>query len=159
MKNFLLLATILGCLTSPLWGKELPSLLSLGIGDFNFTGHHHKFLFQAEYKRSPFIDHLRTQVGIFITTQEATFLYTGLAYDILLGKSFVLTPSFSPGLYFRGEGKDLGFPLEFRSALEFALRFKNASRLGMMAYHISNAGIGHRNPGVNVFALFYAIPL
>ncbi len=141
------------------FGEAKEGILSLGLGDFNVTGHHHKLLFQAEYKWPPIFYDLRTQGGIFITEQQATYIYSGIAYDIYMGESFVLTPSFAPGLYMRGKGKSLGFPLEFRSCIELAFRFCNGARLGSSFYHLSNASLGYKNPGVNNFALFYGIPI
>ena len=62
--------------------------------------------------------------------------------------------------YFEGNGKDLGHVFEIRSALEVAYRFDDRSRLGVMFYHISNAGLGDdKNPGAEALTLSYSFPL
>ncbi len=148
----------LSLLTTALFAERTP-LVSIGAGCVNVTGVHKSWLVQAEYKWKPVVSELRPQVGIFITSLGSTFLYGGISYDILIGKKVVLTPSFCPGLYYRGEGKDLGFPLEFKSAMDIAYRFKNESRIGASFYHLSNAHLSRRNPGVNILAFYYAFPL
>jgi len=71
----------------------------------------------------------------------------------------VLTPSFGVGAYDEGDGKDLGDTIEFRSQVELAYRFDNRSRVGVAFSHISNAGIGDRNPGTEILNVYYAYPL
>ena len=46
----------------------------------------------------------------------------------------------------RGDSKDLGYNLEFRSQIEFSYKLKS-SRIGFNLNHISNASIGDTNPG------------
>lgn len=73
---------------------------------------------------------------------------SGLAKKISLTNNLSFVPSFSLGLYQNfEEGKDMGFPLEFKSeaALQYNL-FKN-SEVGISLNHISNADIGSKNPG------------
>ncbi len=152
MKKYILL--LLPCI---LVAKE--PLLCFGAGDNNLTGTHKKWLFQAEYRFSPPVYDLRPQVGIFMTTQLATFIYGGVGYDFILWDRIVITPSFSPGWYIRGNGKNLGFPIEFRSALECAFQFKKGARLGLAISHLSNAHLSHRNPGVNTLVLSIEVPL
>jgi len=137
-------------------GKE--TLFSLGNGIFNFNKSSPRTFVQGEYKGETFFRELRPQVGAFITHQGSFYLYSGLAYDISLAQ-WILTPSFSSGLYFKGKGRDLGFPLEFRSALEGTFRFQEGSRMGVVIYHISNAKIRLKNPGVNGIAFIISIPL
>jgi lipid A 3-O-deacylase len=135
------------------------ALLSLEAGIYNVTGTHLRALYQIEYKWKPVVADLRPQVGLFVAENWATYIYGGIAYDLFLGKRVAITPSFSPGIYFKGQGKNLGLPLEFRSCLEVAFIFKNGARLGAEIYHLSNASLGSRNPGVNEATIFYSIPL
>ena len=97
--------------------------------------------------------------GLMATFDGSVYLYGGVAVDIFLGRRFVLTPSFAPGLYAEGGGKDLGHVVEFRSSVKFAYRFENRARLGAELYHMSNAGLDDRNPGANALMLTYSIPL
>jgi len=96
--------------------------------------------------------------GVMATSDAAFHAFAGVGIDLYFGRRFVITPSFAPGVYFRGSGKDLGYPLEFRSQLEFAWRFDDRSRLGISINHISNASIGDRNPGVESLAITYSLP-
>ena len=61
------------------------------------------------------------------------------------------TPSFTPGLYHEGDGKDLGHLIEFKSELQFSLDLSTNSELGFSYNHISNASLGSKNPGANSY--------
>ena len=63
------------------------------------------------------------------------------------------TPSFAPGLYSKGDGKDLGHILEFKSELQFSLDVFSNSELGFSYNHISNASLGDKNPGANSYMI------
>ncbi len=62
-----------------------------------------------------------------------------------------ITPSFAPGYYNYGSGKDLGYPLEFKSEIQMSLNLSDSTHLGMSYNHISNASIGTKNPGANSY--------
>jgi len=67
-----------------------------------------------------------------------------------------------PGLAigsFRGDEIDLGSPLEFRSSIEVGVRLSHGQRLSLLLYHLSNAGLGYRNPGVEVLGIGYSFGL
>lgn len=102
---------------------------------------------------------LQPMVGAMATSESGLYGYAGVGTDIFFGRRWVLTPSIAAGAYDKGAGKDLGHTLEFRSSLSLAYRFDNRSRLGLRFYHMSNAGISDRNPGVEVLDLIYSIPL
>ncbi|NMM43560.1 acyloxyacyl hydrolase [Rhodospirillaceae bacterium KN72] len=97
-------------------------------------------------------------VGLMTTTDSALYAYAGIRLDLFIGNRLVITPSFAPGLYHDGDGKDLGYPVEFRSAIEFAYRFDDRSRLGVSYYHLSNASLDENNPGTEVAILHYSYP-
>ncbi|HYM32643.1 MAG TPA: acyloxyacyl hydrolase [Candidatus Cybelea sp.] len=98
-------------------------------------------------------------VGVMGTSDFGGYAYGGILMDLYFGKHFVLTPSFAPGLYAHGSGKDLGYPIEFRSQIEASWRFDDQSRLGLSYSHMSNAHLGDKNPGVESLALTYAMPV
>ena len=50
--------------------------------------------------------------GGFVTANNAFYLYTGIQAEYKIG-SLIINPSFAPGYYGEGNGKDLGYPLEF----------------------------------------------
>ena len=132
---------------------ENPQLLTVGAGVFDIIKNPTHAMLQFEYRST--LTHFkkaRPIVGLFVTQQGTTYVYGGMGYDIFFGKSVVFMPSFTPGLYYRGKGKKLWFPLEFRSAAEL-------SRLGAQFYHISNASLGKKNPGVEALVLNYSFAL
>jgi lipid A 3-O-deacylase len=139
--------------------ESKPALLSVGVGVFNVVKPNRSSQYQLEYKPAPSFYGIRPLVGAFATDKASFYIYGGMFYDIYLGKGFILTPSFAPGFYFKGNGKNLHYPLEFRSCLEIAYEFKNKSRFGAQFYHISNASLAHKNPGEESLIFYYAIPL
>ncbi|CCG08039.1 Putative uncharacterized protein [Pararhodospirillum photometricum DSM 122] len=87
------------------------------------------------------------------------YLYGGLLADIMVGRHVYVMPNTALGYYQRGGGRDLGYPLEFRSGLEIGWRFDGGMRAGVAMHHLSNANIGDRNPGVEELSLNLSIPL
>ncbi len=134
-------------------------LLSFGIGSFNVQRERRTAEFQIEYKFAKSLFMARPMIGAFMTSKSAFYVYTGIGWDLHFSRYLVLTPSFAPGLYFQGNDKNLGYPLEFRTCMELSYKFKNKARIGAMFYHLSNASISKRNPGEESLILFYAIPL
>ena len=67
-----------------------------------------------------------------------------------MGKLNII-PSFTPGLYGAGDGKDLGHVLEFKSEVQLSLDIFSNSELGFSYNHISNASLGDKNPGANSY--------
>ena len=139
--------------------ERAPSHLMVGPGLFDVDRKHQRAMAQVEYRWEVHCHHLRPLVALIVSTDQSFFACGGLAYDISLGKKLVFTPSFAPGVYYQGYGKNLGFPINFRSALELSIVFGNQSRLGAQFNHISNAHMFYRNPGANSLFIFYAIPL
>jgi len=116
--------------------------------------------FGAEYRARPLQYGVRPMIGINVTNDSAVYGYAGLNWDVpLLDKQLYLIPNFAVGAYKRGDGRDLGGALEFRSGLELAYQFKNAQRLGIAFNHISNASIYKHNPGSETLLVSYSVPL
>ena len=65
--------------------------------------------------------------------------------------SLNVTPSFTPGLYSQGDGKDLGHMVEFKSEVQISLDLPKESQFGFSYNHISNASLGDKNPGANSY--------
>ena len=62
-----------------------------------------------------------------------------------------ITPSFTPGLYAKGDGKDLGSVIEFKSDVQLSYDVDENTNLGMSYNHVSNASLGDKNPGANSY--------
>ena len=76
--------------------------------------------------------------------------YTGVQAHYKIG-SLNLTPSFAPGYYDSGNGKDLGHELEFKSEVQLSLELPKDSQIGFSYNHLSNASLGDKNPGANSY--------
>ena len=100
--------------------------------------------------RDTFLGNLSPITGFLITADNAGYLYTGVQAQYKLGP-LNLTPSFTPGIYHEGDGKDLGHILEFKSEVQISLDIFKDSELGFSYNHISNASLGDRNPGANSY--------
>ena len=100
--------------------------------------------------RDSFLGTLSPVTGFMITENNAGYVYTGVQAQYSIG-NLNITPSFSPGLYGEGDGKDLGHVLEFKSELQLSLDLFSNSELGFSYNHISNASLGEKNPGANSY--------
>ena len=100
--------------------------------------------------RDSFLGTISPVSGFLITGDSATYLYTGIQAEYNIGK-MNLTPSFTPGLYSQGDGKDLGHLVEFKSELQLSFDLLKDSELGFSYNHISNASLGEKNPGANSY--------
>jgi len=102
--------------------------------------------------RNSFLGKLSPITGGFLTENNAFYLYTGAQAEYDLGL-FTITPSFAPGYYNSGDGKDLGSALEFKSEIQMSLNLSNSTEFGISYNHISNASLGDKNPGANSYMI------
>ena len=102
--------------------------------------------------RESFLGQISPITGGFITENSAFYVYSGAQaeYDIGFIK---ITPSFAPGYYNSGDGKDLGSALEFKSEIQMSLNLSDTTEFGMSYNHISNASLGDKNPGANSYMI------
>ena len=100
--------------------------------------------------RNSFLGMISPVTGAMITADSAGYIYTGIQAQYKIG-NLNLTPSFAPGLYHEGDGKDLGHLLEFKSEVQLSLGLFKNSELGFSYNHISNASLGDKNPGANSY--------
>ena len=100
--------------------------------------------------RDTFLGNLSPITGALVTADAAGYFYTGVQAQYKLG-ALNFTPSFTPGLYFEGDGKDLGHVIEFKTELQISFEISSNSELGFSYNHISNASLGDKNPGANSY--------
>jgi len=100
--------------------------------------------------RDTFLGNLSPVTGALITADNAGYIYTGVQAQYKIG-ALNFTPSFTPGLYHEGNGKDLGHLIEFKSELQISLDLSKNSELGFSYNHLSNASLGDKNPGANSY--------
>jgi|TARA_B100001063_G_scaffold78350_1_gene72863 hypothetical protein len=136
--------------------KEKNTEFSIYTGMFDFSddgkrasllGFQHQ---NEELNRDTFLGNLSPITGAMITVDNASYVYTGVQANYKIG-SLNFTPSFAPGYYNQGDGKDLGHALEFKSEIQLSLELPLESQLGISYNHLSNASLGSKNPGANSY--------
>ena len=100
--------------------------------------------------RNSFLGTISPVTGFMFTADNASYVYTGVQAQYSIGKVNIV-PSFAPGLYGEGNGKDLGHIIEFKSELQLSFDLFSNSELGFSYNHISNASLGDKNPGANSY--------
>jgi lipid A 3-O-deacylase len=101
--------------------------------------------------RDTFLGNVSPITGGFLTENSAAYIYTGIEWNVDMGKKMIFTPSFAPGLYHQGDGKDLGHVLEFKSEVQLSYATSEKSSFGVSYNHVSNASLGDKNPGANSY--------
>jgi hypothetical protein len=140
--------------------QEEQSLLAGGVGAFDLIQDDDTAMdFRIEYRHGSGLWFFKPWFGLEGTSDGGFYGLGGILADFNLTPNLILTPSIGAGAYAEGDGKDLGHVIEFRSQIELAYRFDNASRIGLAFSHISNAGLGTENPGTEVINLYYALPV
>ena len=105
--------------------------------------------------RDTFVGKFSPITGGFVTDKSSIYLYTGVQAEYEIGPLNVV-PSFAPGYYEEGDGKDLGMALEFKSELKFSFDIFKDSKIGYSYSHISNNDWGDINPGVDNQAISFS---
>jgi len=96
--------------------------------------------------RNTWIGRFSPTTGAFVTKKSSIYLYTGIEADYNLGP-INISPSFAPGYYDAGNGKNLGSALEFKSEIKIGVDLFKNTNLGYSYSHISNNDWGDVNPG------------
>ncbi len=99
--------------------------------------------------------------GGMVTTKSALMGYGGITFDLHLTDHILIMADEAAGYYSRGSDKVLSFgsTVEFRSGIGAAYEFDNGWRIGADIHHISNAGLDKKNPGVEIAAITFSVPL
>ena len=162
MKNFtlniliVLMSTFFSGFSNSEEKKSINTELNLFTGMFDFSdtkqaaglvGIQHQ---NDDLYRESFLGKISPITGGFLTENSALYVYSGVEWNFDIGP-LKFTPSFAPGFYGAGDGKDLGHALEFKSEVQASLNLTENSSLGMSYNHISNASLGEKNPGANSY--------
>jgi len=133
--------------------------LNFFLGNFDFSDDKQSAVlvgFQHQNEnliRDTMLGNVSPITGGFITENSAAYIYTGIEWNVDMGGGLTFTPSFAPGLYHEGNGKDLGHVLEFKSEVQFSYASSNETSFGLSYNHVSNASLGDKNPGANSYML------
>ena len=99
-------------------------------------------------------------IGASVTDTNDAWIGAGVVSTLELGDNgWYAQGSFMPGLYFRGDGPDLGHALEFRSGVELGYEARSGIRIALSYDHRSNASIDPLNPGIEMLSLRVSMPL
>ena len=120
--------------------------LNFFTGMFDWSDNHQN----EDLFRNSFLGKISPITGGMLTDKNAFYLYTGIEANYGLGP-LKITPSFAPGYYNAGDGKDLGYPLEFKTEVQVSLDLSETTHIGVSYNHISNASLGNKNPGANSY--------
>ena len=157
MKLKLLVALLIAILTSSKVNADQGNAdVSFYTGTFDVIdkeGDDQTTLFGIEHKnpnlfRNTLLGKFKPVTGAFMTGDSSVYLYTGVEAQYGIGPLKIL-PSFAPGYYEKGDGKDLGSVLEFKSEIKVGLDIFENSKLSYSYSHISNNDWGNTNPGTD----------
>jgi len=154
--NAIILMLILFWTSNFVLADERNNDISLYTGTFDLIdkeGDDKTTLFGVEHKnpnlfRDTFLGKFKPVTGAFMTGKSSVYLYTGVEAQYGFGPLKIL-PSFAPGYYEKGDGKDLGSVLEFKSEVKFGLDIFENTNLSYSYSHISNNDWGKKNPGTD----------
>ena len=154
--KFLTFLVFSGLMLSSASADETNDELSFYAGTFDLIdeeGDDQTTLFGIEHKnpelfRDTFLGKFSPVSGGFLTGKNSVYLYTGVEGQYDIGPLKIL-PSFTPGFYEKGSGKDLGSALEFKSEIKFGLDIFENTKIGYSYSHISNNDWGDINPGTD----------
>ena len=126
-------------------------------GNFDFSDDKQKAILvglqhqNENLERDTFLGNVSPITGGFVTENSAAYVYTGIEWNYTISDKLKFTPSFAPGLYHEGDGKDLGHALEFKTEVQASYAASESTSLGLSYNHISNASLGDKNPGANSY--------
>jgi len=131
--------------------------IKIGSGKYDADqGTYESDMLEVTYSFSANNDYgLEPIVGALKTDADAFMVYAGVKRDFKLGR-FVISPSFAPGYYDDGDGKKLGYHLEFKSQIDVGFEIVDGWVLTYALSHISNASLGSTNPGADNQMIFLA---
>ena len=104
----------------------------------------------TDLNKDTFLGNLSPITGLLFTSDNAAYIYTGVQAQYSIGALNII-PSFTPGFYNQGDGKDLGHAIEFKSEIQLSLDLPRDSQFGFSYNHLSNASLGDKNPGANSY--------
>jgi len=155
-KKFIFLSILFLWTAKSFAAENQPHQYNFFTGNFDFSDDKQSALligFQHQdenLERNTFLGNISPITGGFITENSAAYIYTGFEWNVEMGE-LTFTPSFAPGLYHKGDGKDLGHVLEFKSEVQLSYELSKDSRIGVSYNHVSNASLGDKNPGANSY--------
>jgi lipid A 3-O-deacylase len=147
-------------LICPIAKAENLGLISVGAGAFDFD--HDRTTAaegRVEYRFAQSFFFLKPLIGTYFTQRGSVYTYGGFRVELPIGKHILVVPMAAVGDYEKGDGKDLGSHVEFKTGVEVDWVFDNGVRIGPVFDHVSNAGLTRKNPGEENLLLMVSMPL
>ena len=158
MRSIIRIWVVLTLVCLPAVAEE-PRSLAVSVGMFNFNKSPSPLEAGVEYRHPTGVWKMAAAGALYVNVDGAFWVFGALRRDFSVAERWFVTPAFGVSLYSQGNSKNLGGPVEFRSAVELGHEFRNRTRLAIGIYHLSNAGIYFPNPGSNSLILTYSWPL
>jgi lipid A 3-O-deacylase len=145
-----------------------PALVTFSGGVYDLVSHRtQEFEGRVEYRHGRGLFEtdgvfrgFKPMVGIMSNSAGAVFGYGGFALPFAFDEGrWELVPSGAIGGYHEGSGIFLGGTFQFHIGVSGSYAITDRSRLGLAVYHISNANIHRKNPGVNSILLQWSVAL
>lgn len=99
---------------------------------------------------------LQPLLGGAVYTDGSAYAHGGVRLPVAIG-SVAAEPSFGVGRFRQGSTFNLGNVVQFRSGLSLGFPLGEERTVSFYLYHLSNAGLSERNPGVEVLGVGYTL--
>ena len=139
--------------------EPAPPLLGIDVGAAQIFDERQDVFWTAEYRPAFRFHRLGPLLLVGTGKNDEFYAALGVFLDVPLGQSWALTPSFGGGYYHAENGLDLGFDMQFRSAVELSRKFRNGMRVSVSFAHLSNGSLSEFNPGTETLSLGVRLPL
>ena len=130
---------LLALVSLPVAPQE-PRSLAVSLGVFNVNKSPTPIEAGIEYRHPTGVWKMAAVGGAYANADAAIWGFGGLRRDFRLAERWWVTPAFGVALYSQGDSKNLGGPVEFRSAIELGREFRDRSRIALAFSSADRAG-------------------
>jgi len=143
------------CPTDCLQESPAPERVHLQYGDTLFQEDDIGEEIYAIYDLPKRYGSVQPTVGVSLTSDNDLWVGAGGKWttERVSDGPFFIELSLMPGIYVRGDGPDLGFPLQYRGALGAGVNFGDTGSLSVFFDHRSNANASEVNPGIETLGV------
>ncbi len=143
------------CPTDCFRQSEAPERIHIQYGDTYFQEEVIGDEFYAIYDLPMRIGAVQPTVGASLTSDNDFWVGAGGKWSTerISDSPIFIELSLMPGIYFNGDGPDLGFPVQFRGALGAGINFGDTASLSVFFDHRSNANASELNPGIETLGI------
>ncbi len=141
--------------------SQAPERLSLQYGDTYFSEDVIGTEIYAIYDVPKRYGAFQPTVGASLTSNNDFWMGAGGKWSTerVTDSPIFIELSVMPGLYVRGDGPNIGFPLQFRGALGAGYNFDNGASISVFFDHRSNANLSEVNSGIETLGVRLSMTL